>query len=85
METFLIVKKKRIKKISKDEHYGRSSTDRVGCCRTRMLEAWIEEEDEDNPIKRKASQASNNVTALVPGRLSEESQSVPFPAPTHPY
>lgn len=63
METFLIVKKKRIKKISKDEQYGRSSTDRVGCCRTRMLEAWIEEEEEDNPIKRKASQASNNVTA----------------------
>jgi hypothetical protein len=67
VETFLIVKKRRIKKLSKDEQqHNRSSSDRVGCCRTRMLEAWIEEEEEDNPIKRKTGQAGNVTASARP-------------------
>ena len=67
VETFLIVKKRRIKKLSKDDQqHNRSSSDRVGCCRTRMLEAWIEEEEEDNPMKRKTSQAGNVTASARP-------------------
>lgn len=66
METYLIVKKRRIKKPPKDEQHIRPSVDRTGCCRTGILESWIEEEEEEHSLKRKTGQLVNAASSARP-------------------
>ncbi|KZS05949.1 putative Adenylyl cyclase [Daphnia magna] len=66
VETYLIVKKRRIKKPPKDEQHIRPSVDRTGGCRTGILESWIEEEEEEHSLKRKTGQLVNAASSARP-------------------
>lgn len=57
VETYLIVKKRRIKKPPRETNKNRPSIERdMRCCRPRLLESWMEDEEDEQQNKRKTSQ-----------------------------